>query len=41
MICQEILLITFLNKPKLILGAQLNGFKYFHLTSIILFTINN
>ena len=36
----NILLIT-LNKPKLILCTQLNGFKYFYLLRIILFTINH
>ena len=41
MICKHILLITFLNEPKLILCTQLNGFKYFNQTWIILFTINH
>ena len=41
MICEHILLITFLNEFELIsFGIQLNGFKYFYLTWIILFTIN-
>ena len=40
MICKHILLITFLNKPELIFfRTQLNGFKYFYLTQIILYTI--
>ena len=42
MICKHILLIIFLNEPELIiLGTQLNGFKYCYLIQIILFTINN
>ena len=41
MICKYILLITFLNKPELIFCTELNGFKYFYLTQIILFTINH
>ena len=39
--CKYILLITFLNEPELIFyGKQLNGFKYFYLSSIILVTVN-
>ena len=37
MICKHILLITFLNEPKLIL----NDFKYFYLIQIIKFIINH
>ena len=33
-------MITFLNEPVL-LFAQLNGFKYFYLTQIILFMVNH
>ena len=41
-ICKYILLITFLNEPELsFLSTQLNGFQYFYLIRIILFTINN
>ena len=42
MIFKHILQITFLNKLKLffIFGAQLNGFTYFYLIQIILFTSN-
>ena len=40
MICNHIFLISFLNKPKLIFFCiELNGFKYFYPTQIILFTI--
>ena len=39
MICKQILLI-FLNEPKLIFYAQLNGFKYFYQKLIILVTVN-
>ena len=38
MIYKHILLIIFFNKPE-IFGTQLNDFKYFYLTQIILFTI--
>ena len=41
MICKHILLITFLNEPELIFCTQLNGFKYFYLPQIIIFTINH
>ena len=39
MICKFILLITFLNEPQLIFCTHLNGFTYFYLIQIILFTI--
>ena len=42
MIYEHILLMTFLNKPGLILfGTQLNGFKYCYLIKIILFIIDH
>ena len=41
MICKHIMLITFLSKSDLIFCTQLNGFKYFYQTRIILFTINH
>ena len=42
MICKHILLVTFLNKSEFtFFFAQLNDFKYFYLTQIILFTINH
>ena len=41
MIGKHILLITFFNEPELIFCTQLNGFKYFYQTGIILFTINH
>ena len=41
MICKHILLITFLDEPAVIFSAQLNGFRYFYLILIILFTINH
>ena len=41
MICKRILSIRFLDKPELIVCAQLNGFKYLYLILIILFTINH
>ena len=41
MICKHILLPTFLNKPELIFLTQLNSFKYFYLTWVILFAINH
>ena len=43
MISKHILLITFLNKPKLFFFfcTQLNGFTYFYFIQIILFTINH
>ena len=40
MVCEHILLITFLNKPVVIFLAQFCGFKYFYQTQIILFIIN-
>ena len=40
MISKHILYITFLNEPDLIF-LQLNGFTYFYLIRIILFTINH
>ena len=40
-ISEHILLITFLNKPKLIFFTQLNGFTYLYLIQIILQTINH
>ena len=40
MISKHILEITFLNKPKFKFSTQLNGFKNFHQTRIILFIIN-
>ena len=41
MISKHILEITFLNEPELIFfGTQLNGFTYFYLIQLILFTIN-
>ena len=40
MICNHILLITFFNESELIFITQLNGFKYFFLTRIILFATN-
>ena len=41
MICKHILLITFLNGVKIIPCIELNGFKYFNPTRIILFTIKD
>ena len=41
MIYKDIVLITFLNEPKLILCTQLNGFKFFNLKRMNLFTINH
>ena len=41
MIFKHILLIAFLNKPEQLFCTHLNGFKYFYLTRIILFTINH
>ena len=41
MISQHILEITFLNEPELIFCTQLNGFTFFSLIQIILFTINH
>ena len=37
--CKHILLMTVLNEPELFFWSQLNGFKYFFLTQIILFNI--
>ena len=39
MIYKHILLIIYLNEPELIFYSQLNGFKYFYQTQIILFTV--
>ena len=41
MICKYILLITFLEEPEHIFFTQLNGFKYYYLIRMILFTINH
>ena len=41
MICKHILLITFLNESEFILGSPLNGFTYFYLMGMILFSINH
>ena len=41
MICEHILLTTFLKEPNLIYLASLNGFKYFYLIWITLFTNNH
>ena len=41
MIFKRILSITFLNEPELIFSTELNGFSYFYLIRIILFTINH
>ena len=41
MICKNILLMTFLNKPKLIFFTLLSDFKYFDLIWIILSTKNH
>ena len=41
MICKHILSITYLNDLEIILCIHLNGFKYFYLIQIILFTINH
>ena len=41
MICKFILLITVLNMPEDFFYPHLNGFKYFYLIQLILFTTDN